>query len=209
LKLSKSLYTRGLQCQKSLWLKKHKKEVLTPPNSSAQAIFENGNVVGDLACKLFPNGVEIPFENTTFQDKITLTQDYINQGYENIYEATFEFDGILIMIDILNIKDNRVILNEVKSSTDVKDVYLHDASIQYYVLNGLGYDVKLENENGFVTLLLLDLGAYSQKYGSRKSVKKNLTIPFWLNERAEKLNINFSKTLQDALMEKVLKNSRN
>lgn len=26
---------------------------------------------------------------------------------------------------------------------------------------------------------------------------------------AEKLNINFSKTLQDALMEKVLKNSRN
>ena len=67
-------------------------------------------------------------------------------------------------------------------------------------------DVKLENENGFVTLLLLDLGAYSQKYGSRKSVKKNLTIPFGLNERAEKLNINFSKTLQDALMEKVLKN---
>ena len=67
-------------------------------------------------------------------------------------------------------------------------------------------DVKLENENGFVTLLLLDLGAYSQKYGSRKSVKKNLTIPFWLNKRAEKLNINFSKTLQDALMEKVLKN---
>ena len=84
MKLSKSLYTRGLQCQKSLWLKKHKKEVLTPPNSSAQAIFENGNAVGDLACKLFPNGVEIPYENTTFQDKITLTQDYINQGYENI-----------------------------------------------------------------------------------------------------------------------------
>lgn len=145
MKLSKSLYTRGLQCQKSLWLKKHKKEVLTPPNSSAQAIFENGNIVGDLACKLFPNGVEIPYENTTFQDKITLTQDYINQGYENIYEATFEFDGILIMIDILNIKDNRVILNEVKSSTDVKDVYLHDASIQYYVLNGLGYYVKQVN----------------------------------------------------------------
>ena len=145
MKLSKSLYTRGLQCQKSLWLKKHKKEVLTPPNSSAQAIFENGNIVGDLACKLFPNGVEIPYENTTFQDKITLTQDYINQGYENIYEATFEFDGILIMVDILNIKDNRVILNEVKSSTNIKNVYLHDASIQYYVLNGLGYYVKQVN----------------------------------------------------------------
>ena len=145
MKLSKSLYTRAIQCQKSLWLKKHNKDVLTPPNAAAQAIFENGNEVGDLACKLFPNGVEIPYLNTTFQDKINLTQEYINQGTQNIYEATFEFDGILIMIDILNIKDNSVIINEVKSSTEVKDVYLHDASIQYYVLNGLGYDVKKVN----------------------------------------------------------------
>ena len=66
-------------------------------------------------------------------------------------------------------------------------------------------DVKLESENGFTTLLLLDLGAYTQKYGSRKSVKKTLTIPVWLNERAERLKINFSQTLQDALMAQVLK----
>ena len=145
MKLSKSLYTRAIQCQKSLWLKKHNKDVLTPPNAAAQAIFENGNEVGDLACRLFPNGIEIPYLNTTFQDKINLTQEYINQGTQNIYEATFEFDGILIMIDILNIKDNSVIINEVKSSTQVKDIYLHDASIQYYVLNGLGYDVKKVN----------------------------------------------------------------
>ena len=131
MKLSKSLYTRAIQYQKSLWLKKHNKDVLTPPNAAAQAIFQNGNEVGNLACKLFPNGIEIPYDNTTFKDKIILTQDYINQGIENIYEATFEFDGILVMIDILNIHDNKVVINEVKSSTEVKDVYLHDASIQY------------------------------------------------------------------------------
>ncbi len=50
MKLSKSLYTRAIQCQKSLWLKKHNKDVLTPPNAAAQAIFQNGNEVGDLAC---------------------------------------------------------------------------------------------------------------------------------------------------------------
>ena len=66
-------------------------------------------------------------------------------------------------------------------------------------------DVKLESENGFTTLLLLDLGVYTQKYGSRKSVKKTLTIPVWLNERAERLKINFSQTLQDASMAQVLK----
>lgn len=66
-------------------------------------------------------------------------------------------------------------------------------------------DIKLESTDEFVSLLLLDLSAYSEKYSSRKSVKKTLTIPFWLNERAERLKINFSKTLQDALIFKIIK----
>lgn len=70
-------------------------------------------------------------------------------------------------------------------------------------------DVKLEFDNGFKTLLLLDLGAYSQKYGNRKSVKKTLTIPVWLNETAEKYDINFSQTLQDALVKKINSKRKN
>lgn len=70
-------------------------------------------------------------------------------------------------------------------------------------------DVQLEFPNGFKTLLLLDLGMYSQKYGNRRSIKKTLTIPVWLNETAEKYNINFSQTLQDALFEKVISKKNN
>ncbi len=53
--LSKSLYTKGIQCPKALWFKKYKPSVLTPPDEQAQAIFETGNIVGDLACQLFPD----------------------------------------------------------------------------------------------------------------------------------------------------------
>lgn len=70
-------------------------------------------------------------------------------------------------------------------------------------------DVQLEFPNGFKTLLLLDLGMYSQKYGNRRLIKKTLTIPVWLNETAEKYNINFSQTLQDALFEKVISKKNN
>ena len=55
-----------------------------------------------------------------------------------------------------------------------------------------------EFPNGFVSLLLLDMDAYAEKYGE-KSVRKNLTIPAWLNTFAEKNQINFSKALQDTL----------
>lgn len=54
-------------------------------------------------------------------------------------------------------------------------------------------------ENGcMINMLLLDIDAYEEKYGE-KAVRKNLTIPAWLNTFAEKNNINFSKLLQDAL----------
>ena len=98
--LSKSLYIRGLKCTKSLWLKKYNKDVLTPPNEQMKAIFETGDKVGDKACKLFPGGKKLPFEGTTFEEKIALTQKWIDEGVKDIYEATFEFDGVLVMVDI-------------------------------------------------------------------------------------------------------------
>lgn len=50
----------------------------------------------------------------------------------------------------------------------------------------------------FVNLLVLDMDAYAEKYGE-KAVRKNLTIPAWLNTFAEKHQVNFSQVLTDAL----------
>jgi len=59
-------------------------------------------------------------------------------------------------------------------------------------------------DNGcMVNMLLLDIDSYEEKYGE-KAVRKNLTIPAWLNTFAEKNNINFSKILQDALLSMAL-----
>ena len=37
----------------------------------------------------------------------------------------------------------------------------------------------------------------------KRSVKKTLTIPAWLNSEAENANINFSQTLQEALIDRL------
>lgn len=57
----------------------------------------------------------------------------------------------------------------------------------------------IPNDGGFVTMLVLDMDAYAEKYGE-KAVRKNLTIPAWLNTFAEKNHINFSQLLQDSLV---------
>lgn len=54
----------------------------------------------------------------------------------------------------------------------------------------------------FVNLISVDVKAYAKEHFD-KSVRKTLTIPAWLNAAALEKNINFSQTLQEALLAKV------
>lgn len=58
------------------------------------------------------------------------------------------------------------------------------------------------NENQILSLVTADTMVYRKMYES-KAVKKTLTIPSWLNEEAERNEINFSATLQEALKSKL------
>jgi len=58
------------------------------------------------------------------------------------------------------------------------------------------------NQGDIVTLVDVDLAAYRRMLDNR-TVRKNLTLPSWLNEMAEKAQINFSQTLQKALKEEL------
>ncbi|SDZ78715.1 Predicted nuclease of the RNAse H fold, HicB family [Oribacterium sp. KHPX15] len=69
------------------------------------------------------------------------------------------------------------------------------------------FDVQLDDPNCFKSVLSLDMNAYAEKY-STKTVRKNITIPAWLNTYGEKNNINFSKILQDALLKQAENETR-
>lgn len=63
-------------------------------------------------------------------------------------------------------------------------------------------EIKEVPADSIVTWVDADLLAYRRKY-DKKTVKKNCTIPSYLNYEAEKQGLNFSKVLQDALIEKL------
>ena len=56
-------------------------------------------------------------------------------------------------------------------------------------------------ENEFVNYIKADTSEYRRKYMNNKAVKKTLTIPQWMNEKAVELDINFSQLLQKALLD--------
>ena len=50
----------------------------------------------------------------------------------------------------------------------------------------------------FVNLLVLDMDAYTEKYGS-KTIRKNITIPAWLNTYGEKRILIFPRSFKTRL----------
>ena len=58
------------------------------------------------------------------------------------------------------------------------------------------------DKDAVLVVIEFDMLAYKKRANS-KAVKKTLTIPAWLNDRAIQLNINFSQVLQEALTEKI------
>jgi len=55
---------------------------------------------------------------------------------------------------------------------------------------------------GIVSLVDVDMTVYRRKVDN-KTVRRNVTLPNWLNQEAEKAKINVSKVLQEALMTKL------
>jgi hypothetical protein len=135
LRLSKSQYTKGLQCHKSLWLYQHRRELAAKPDFNRQAIFNTGHEVGNLARDLFPGGTEIEFDASNFDAMIDETRRLIDQGEQVIYEATFRASDVLVMADILVRNGDFWDFYEVKGSTRLKPYHKHDAAIQWFVIN--------------------------------------------------------------------------
>jgi len=62
-------------------------------------------------------------------------------------------------------------------------------------------DITVE-AGSFVNLIDIDTDEYRREIDNR-AVKKTLSIPNWLNTKAEKAGINFSQTLQKALKQEL------
>jgi hypothetical protein len=132
--LSKSQYVRGQQCQKSLWLYKHRSDLRSPPDYSQEALFRTGNDVGEIAKQLFPGGIEIDFDSANFAGMVSRTAQLIASGETTIYEATFSHGEMFAMADIIHKTEKGWNVYEVKASTSVKPYHLEDMAFQWSLL---------------------------------------------------------------------------
>ena len=142
--LSKSKYTRYCQCPKMLWLDTYRPE-LAVPDPARERRFREGNEVGDLAMGLLGEFVETtaytPEGKLDISSMLKNTKKYLIEGRENICEAAFTKNGCYCAVDILHKTEGGYGIYEVKSSTELKDVYLWDVAYQRWVLEQSGLNI--------------------------------------------------------------------
>ena len=225
--LSKSRYCSLWQCPKLLWLNKFKPEEKTE-DPSLQARFEEGNVVGDLAMGLFGDFIEV----TSFKEDgrldldemMRLTQQYINEGVENICEASFSYNGLYCAVDILRkmrknvsdkftkncidlilaLKDDKDCVNNIKEI--IKDTS-NDLYIRYFALTELFNKYVSEKDIPFLKLLVTDT---SRVIPSEKLQKEWERVAPGLNNNrpigASKLSLKLKEyPIRDVAQEMLLK----
>ena len=150
--LSKSRYTAFCQCPKNLWLKVYKPE-LAAKDEALQARFEQGNVVGDLAMQLFGDHKEAHAEKSDgsldLAAMVEQTRQWMQEGVENICEASFTFEGNYCAVDILRKTADGWTIYEVKSTSAPEfggqpaklEKYAPDIVYQKWVLTQCGVNV--------------------------------------------------------------------
>lgn len=123
-----------------------------------------------------------------------------------IYPAIFHQESDSVWVEFPDLEGCQTFGDTVEEC-----ILLAQEALEIYVESVMERDIKLAtpsdvrsievgDKSSFVMPIYCDLKSYGK---DMKAVKKTLTIPVWLNDRAIKNQVNFSETLQNALIEKL------
>ena len=133
--ITKSRVLFGLRCPKRLWLQTFQPESANP-SSTSELTIDNGLEIGKMARLNYPDGILI--EHIEHPDEAVAETRRLIVSYSRVplFEAAFEFAGVLVRSDVLVPVDDGWRMIEVKSSGSVKDHHLIDCAVQLWVLEG-------------------------------------------------------------------------
>jgi len=155
--ISKSQFLKGIQCSKALWFYRNRPELKSETDDAQQALFDEGNEIGQLAQTYFKGGIEVEGKHWDIDSAIKKTEEFIKAGKSVIYEATAKNpEGIYSKIDIFKKVKGKSEwdLIEVKNSTGLKDYHIWDMASQRHAFVGAGYKIRksilMHVNNGYV-----------------------------------------------------------
>jgi Domain of unknown function(DUF2779) len=141
--ISKTDYVLWRACPKNAWLRIHKPELYcsTELTEYEQSITDMGIEVERVARNLFPHGVVVAGTEIEAQENALKC---LASNSRTLFQAVFERDQLLAAIDVLQLdgETSSYSIQEIKSSTDVKEEHLYDLAFQVVLLRQHGMPIR-------------------------------------------------------------------
>lgn len=178
--ISKSAFIKAEQCLKHFYLYRNHPYLRDSLSKEKQLIFKRGTDVGILAQSVFPGGTDVTAGEKRDQQLFAQrTRELIDSGADTIYEATFIYNDLLVMVDILHKENGVWTAYEVKSSLKITETYVKDACFQYFVIKNclpqLEEFMLLTLDSRYVLDGELDIRKLFKKTSVLKDAVKNLS----------------------------------
>lgn len=130
-------YCRAVRCKKQLWLDKHKPDAFNGANA---VVYGDEEKIRMLAAELFGGCVHVSHSDNT-PVMIAETKHLIDAKTQAIADAAFIYGGCFCTVDILKRTKSGYELYLVKSTTHIREIHIHAAAYQLFVLRGAGINV--------------------------------------------------------------------
>ena len=129
---------------------------------------------------------------------------------KNVYPVFFTKTDTVVLVEVPDLEiltegtDMSDAMEMARDAIELKCVSMEDDGTEIPLpseINDLDVNNGIFAEEGATVISFVDIdsGEYRRKIDT-KTVRKNVTIPSWLNYEAEHAGINVSRVLQDALM---------
>ena len=115
-----------------------------------------------------------------------------------VYPVLISNDLIVYVPDLKINTEGENLLDAIEMARDAISLWVVDREDDNKEIPAPSKVVDKENPDDILTFVDVDTDSYRRRLDA-KCIRKNLTVPNWLNEIAEKQGINFSNVLQKAL----------
>lgn len=158
---SKTAYIKGVQCDKQLYLYKYHYRLQDQLSPETLAKFRGGHDFEDAyRAANFPFAVDVEKIAKNRNEYQALTQQALQKQVADIFEATFVYQEVLVMNDVLTRSSGKWEIQEIKNSFELKPTHIQDIALQYFVTKGaLGkeLDAKIVLNDGENAYTIIDV----------------------------------------------------
>ncbi|MCL2322808.1 MAG: type II toxin-antitoxin system HicB family antitoxin [Oscillospiraceae bacterium] len=123
----------------------------------------------------------------------------IKTAYPILISESTDHRALIVYVPDLKINtEGKNLLDAIEMARDAISLWIVDREDVKKEIPIPSKTINKKEAEDIITFVDVDTDAYRREI-ENKAVRKNLTIPSWLNEKAEKQGLNFSNVLQKAL----------